>query len=64
MYDGIMNQESVKIKKKKVLGKPNIISRAEYKGLEMETKLELIYQLIPLLTSRGQTFHQKRTLFA
>lgn len=40
--------EVFKSKKKKVLGKPKIMSTEEYEGLEVDTKLELIRQLIPL----------------
>lgn len=35
-------------KKKRVLGEPSVLSREEYEGLDMDTKLELIQQLIPL----------------
>ena len=41
-----IRKSSFRSKKKKVLGKPNIISREEYEGLGMDTKLELICQFL------------------
>ena len=48
-----VQNESVERKKKKVLGEPNVLTDGEYQEMEMNVRVELIKELIPLETICG-----------